>query len=316
MEWTPAGQKPVLYMSPQAMLQEGKAIRGGVPICWPWFGTHETDKNTSRPRVRAEPVLGTYADASEDAAGVTLKFAFQENEETRRLWPQAFHVEMEMRLGAEMHLSLRMKNTGDAPFTVSGALHTYLVVGDIHRVTVEGLDGAEYLDTVGTQEVRRQSGDIAFDREVDRNYRTTEEVRVKDAALNRTLVVRGSGSHTAVVWNPWIEKSKTIKDLPDDGYKSFVCVETANAWRDHITLAPGAEHTLATTVRWRDRVRASGLRISPRISRIERIARIRRMCDRRWNYLTSETIRLNPRYPRNPRSIPTYQQGLYTTHSL
>jgi glucose-6-phosphate 1-epimerase len=153
-----------------------------------------------------------------------------------------------MRLGAEMHLSLCMQNTGVTPFTVSGALHTYLAIGDIHRVTIEGLDGAEYLDTVGKQEVRRQSGDIVFDREVDRNYRTTGEVRVKDAALNRTLVVHGSGSQTAVVWNPWIEKSKTLKDLPDDAYKSFVCVETANAWRDHITVAPGAQHTLATTV--------------------------------------------------------------------
>jgi glucose-6-phosphate 1-epimerase len=248
MEWTPARQMPVLYMSPQAVLKEGKAIRGGVPICWPWFGPHETDK-TLPAHGFARTRFWELTEAAEDAEGVMLKFSLRENEETRRLWPQAFHLELEMRLGTEMHLSLRMENTGNTPFTISGALHTYLAVGDIQRVTVEGLDGAEYLDTVGTQEVRRQSGDITFDREVDRNYRTSDEVRLKDAALNRTLVVRGSGSHTAVVWNPWIEKSKTIKDLPEDGYKSFVCLETANAWRDHVTVAPGAQHTLATTVR-------------------------------------------------------------------
>jgi glucose-6-phosphate 1-epimerase len=247
MEWTPAGQKPVLYVSPQAVFHEGKPIRGGVPICWPWFGFHPTDKTLpAHGFVRTR--FWELTEASEDAAGVTLKFALHESEDTRRLWPQAFHVELEMRLGAEMRLSLRMDNTGGTPFTVSGALHTYLAVGDIHRVTVEGLDGAEYLDTVGTQQARRQSGDIVFDREVDRNYRTTGEVRLKDAALNRTLVVHPFGSHTAVVWNPWIEKSKNIPDLPDDGYKSFVCVETANGWRDHITLEPGKRHTLATTV--------------------------------------------------------------------
>jgi glucose-6-phosphate 1-epimerase len=248
MEWTPAGQSPVLYLSPQSNFHEGKAIRGGVPICWPWFGPHETDKTLpAHGFVRNR--FWELTEASENETGVTLKFALHENEETRRLWPHPFNLDLTMQLGAEMHLSLRMENTGNTPFTISGALHTYLAVGEIHRVTVQGLDGAEYLDTVGTQEVRRQSGDIAFDREVDRNYRTTGEVRVKDASLNRTLIVCGSGSHTAVVWNPWIEKSKTLKDLPDDGYKSFVCVETANAWRDHITVAPGAQHKLATTVR-------------------------------------------------------------------
>jgi D-hexose-6-phosphate mutarotase len=248
MEWTPAGQSPVLYLSPQSIFREGKAIRGGVPICWPWFGPHETDKTLpAHGFVRSR--FWELTEATENETGAALKFALQENEETRRLWPQAFRLELEMRLGAEMHLSLRMENTGNAPFTISGALHTYLAVGGIHRVTIEGLDGAEYLDTVGTQEVRRQSGDIVLDREVDRNYRISGEVRVKDAALNRTLIVRGSGSQSAVVWNPWIEKSKTLKDLPDDAYKSFVCVETANAWRDHITVAPGAQHKLATTVR-------------------------------------------------------------------
>ncbi|OAI56075.1 hypothetical protein AYO49_04875 [Verrucomicrobiaceae bacterium SCGC AG-212-N21] len=249
MEWTPAGKKPVLYMSPQAIFQEGKPIRGGVPVCWPWFGPHETDASLPGHgfvRIR----FWELTDASEDDAGVTLKLALQDDAETRRKWPHAFRLELEMRLGAEMHLALRVSNTGDAPYEITGALHTYLTVGDIHRVTVEGLDGAEYLDTVGgRRDMHTQTGDVKFDREVDRNYHTSGEVRVQDAAWNRTITVRPSGSHTAVVWNPWIEKSKTFSDLPDEAYTGFVCVETANAWRDRIIVAPGAEHTLATTVR-------------------------------------------------------------------
>lgn len=247
MEWTPAGQKPVLYLSPQAILQEGKPIRGGVPVCWPWFGPHGAEASLPAHgfvRIR----LWELAGASESEVGVTMTFVLEDDEETRRMWPHAFRLELEMRLGQEMHMALRMVNRGADAFTVTGALHTYLIVGDIHRVTVDGLDGVEYLDTVGTREVRRQAGDVVFDREVDRNYHTAGEVWLKDAAWDRVLTVQGSGSKTAVVWNPWIEKSKTLSDLPDEAYHGFVCMETANAWQDSVTIPPGAQHTLATTV--------------------------------------------------------------------
>lgn len=248
LEWVPAGHQPVLYLSPQAVFREGKAIRGGVPVCWPWFGPHEAD--TSLPahgfvRNRVWELAGS----SETPSGVTLKFTLRDDAETRCLWPHAFALKLEMLIGRELHLALRMENTGDAPFTTTSALHTYLAVGDIRRVSIEGLDGAEYLDTVGTKQVHRQEGDVVFDREVDRNYKTSAEIRVHDAALNRVLSVRGSGSQCAVVWNPWTEKARALADLPDEDYLRFVCVESANAWGDRITLAPGASHVLATTVR-------------------------------------------------------------------
>ena len=129
---------------------------------------------------------------------------------------------------------------------MTGALHTYLAVGDVSLVNLTGLEGAEYLDTAGTPAVRRQEGDIIFDREVDRNYASSAEVAVNDASLGRTLTVRGSGSRCSVVWNPWIDKTKTLTDMPDGDYLKFVCVETANAWHDRITLAPGEAHMLAT----------------------------------------------------------------------
>jgi glucose-6-phosphate 1-epimerase len=148
-----------------------------------------------------------------------------------------------------MHLALCVKNTGDEPFTMSGALHSYFAVGEITQVTVDGLDGVEYLDTVGTKEVRHQNGAVRFDREVDRNYHSSDDITIQDASLRREITVQRSGSHTAVVWNPWIEKSKALTDLPDEDYHRFVCVETANAWRDHIIVPAGGQHTLATSVR-------------------------------------------------------------------
>jgi glucose-6-phosphate 1-epimerase len=189
------------------------------------------------------------AEASEDSAGVKLKLTLRDDEATRRLWPHGFRVALEMSIGAELHVSLKMENTDETEVTVTGALHTYFAVGDIRRVTIEGLDGASYLDTVGPHTERKQSGDIVIDREVDRIYRSSNEVRIKDAALGRVISIAGSGSESAVVWNPWIEKARSLADLPDEDYLRFVCVETANAWNDQITLAPGTTHELATTIR-------------------------------------------------------------------
>lgn len=247
MEWTPAGREPVLYLSPQSVYREGKAIRGGVPVCWPWFGPHPEDA--------ALPAHGfarnrywELAEQSEDESGVRMAFTLADREETRRLWPHAFRLTMEMHIGAALNLALRMENTGDTAFTVTGALHTYLAVGDVRQVSVGGLDGSEYLDTTGTPAVRRQEGDVTFDREVDRNYAGSAEVSINDVSLARVITVRGSGSRSTVVWNPWIDKTRTLTDMPDGDYLKFVCVETANAWRDRITLVPGETHTLATTL--------------------------------------------------------------------
>jgi len=248
MEWTPAGQKPVIYLSPEAVYHEGKAIRGGIPVCWPWFGHHETDpKLPQHGFVRSR--FWELATASEDETGVQMIFATQANEETRQLWPHDFRVELELRIGAELHVALTTMNASDEAFTITGALHSYFTVGDIRQVTIQGLDGAEYLDTVGPKTVRRQTGHVVIDREVDRAYHSADEVRIKDAAWDREISIQGSGGHTRVVWNPWIEKAAALADLPDEDYQRFVCVETAHAWKDVVTVEAGGTHELATTIR-------------------------------------------------------------------
>lgn len=248
LEWTPAGQKPVLYLSPQSSYEVGKAIRGGVPVCWPWFGPHATDSALpSHGFVRNR--FWQLEHASEDASGVSLKFTIQDDAETRAIWPHAFHLTMECTLGATLSLALTMKNTGETDFTVTDALHTYFTVGDISRVSIGGLDGAEYLDTRGgARQAHLQSGNITFAGEVDSLYRTSAPATIHDTAWQRIITVKPEGSHTTVVWNPWKEKAARLTDLPDEDYHDFVCVETANAWQDHIDLAPGATHRLVTTL--------------------------------------------------------------------
>jgi glucose-6-phosphate 1-epimerase len=248
MEWTPSGQTHgVLYLSPQAIFGVGKAIRGGIPICWPWFNAHATD--TTKPmhgiaRIQSWELLR--ADAQE--RHVTLLFRLQSSPETRALWPHDFVCHLGISLGAQLEVSLMTQNLGAEPMIVTEALHTYLSVGDIQRTTVRGLAEARYLDTVGEPTQRQQDGDAIFDREVDRQYVSTAGVVIDDPTWERKIIVDKLGSGTTVVWNPWIEKSKRLADLPDEDYKRFLCVEAANAGETAVRILPGGQHVITTSV--------------------------------------------------------------------
>ena len=248
MEWKPTGQEaPVLYMSPDAVLTPGKAIRGGIPICWPWFGGHPTDDSMPMHGIaRTRPWELLRADAKE--GHVALLFKLQSSEETKALWPHDFICHLGISIGAALEVSLMTQNTGDSAFVLGEALHTYLTVGDIKQITVKGLDETRYLDTVGERVMRDQVGDIVFEGEVDRQYASTGGVIVEDRALKRNLVVNKLGSGTTVIWNPWIEKSKRLADLPDEAYHGFLCVEAANAGDACVTVAAGGNHVLLTQI--------------------------------------------------------------------
>lgn len=248
MEWTPAGQsQPVLYMSPDALLEHGKPIRGGIPVCWPWFGGHPSD--ASQPMhgfARILPWELVRADAKENH--VAMLFKLESSADTQAFWPQNFRCHLGVSIGASLEVSLMTENLSDMPFSVTEALHTYLTVGDIEKITVRGLAGTKYLDTVGERVMREQEGDITFDREVDRQYASTGGVIIEDQTFSRNLVVNKLGSGTTVVWNPWIEKSKRLTDLPDDAYHGFLCVEAANASESAVTIMPGGKHVLLTQI--------------------------------------------------------------------
>ena len=247
MEWTPAGQSPVLYLSPQAVLTEGKPIRGGIPICWPWFNANPADASLPMHgfvRTRRWQV----EDIAAEAGGVRFVFTLSDDAATRQMWPHRFALRAELFLGATLRLSLTTTNLGEAAFHLTEALHSYLCVRDITQVTVRGLAGIGYLDTVGTHTMRQQEGEIVIDREVDRQYDSPSAVLVDDPAGGRILRIDKAGSGTTVVWNPWIEKSKRLTDLPDDAYPGFLCVEAANTASTAVEVAPGASHTISTDI--------------------------------------------------------------------
>jgi glucose-6-phosphate 1-epimerase len=249
LSWVPTveseSQGDVLWLSPVARLGTGKAVRGGIPICWPWFGAH--------PHDGAAPAHGFVR----TALWTVQSAAVVDNDEVRLVltidapgaefspWPHSATATLEITLGTSLTLALSTENTGAEPLVLSQALHSYFSVGDIARTLLTGLDGRRYLDQLEPLSRPVQHGPLEIAAEVDRIYQDSPDaVVISDETRSRRIEITKSGSLSTVVWNPWIEKSARLGDAGADGYRRFVCVETANTGDDAVTLAPGARHQL------------------------------------------------------------------------
>ncbi len=225
----------------------GKAIRGGIPVCWPWFG-----ENPESPALPAHGFVRTrmweWESCQESEDGVVVVAVIRDGPETRAIWPHAFELRMEWRIGRQLEVILTATNRGDQPVLVGGALHTYLACGDVGSVTVEGLDGVDYLDTVGGRMERRQKGAVIFGGEVDRIYHGVRRVEMVDPMWRRRMVVETAGAGEVVVWNPWTEKAARLGDLSESGYRDFICLEAARSGVSRILVNPGARDVLSTRV--------------------------------------------------------------------
>lgn len=248
LTFQPRGQQSVLWLSKRSNYSEGQPIRGGIPVCWPWFGPHPTDP--AQPQhgfVRTAPWDVTETGAT--ANGTQVRLHLRDHAEHRQRWPHHFELELIVTVGAALTVDLIARNTGDAPFTCSGALHSYFAVGDVGSITIDGLDQTGFIDKVDRGTVKQQIGAIVIDREVDRVYQaTTARCTINDPGLGRRIVVDKAGSHTTVVWNPWIDKTLHISDMGHEDYRQMVCVETANAGDNVITIVPGGEHRLRVII--------------------------------------------------------------------
>jgi glucose-6-phosphate 1-epimerase len=246
MTFQPQGQQPLIWMSPQAKLAAGKSIRGGVPVCWPWFGPHESDKKLpAHGFARTVPWRLNQVDAMPNGE-TRLEFELEQSPLTRSQWPHPCSVRNIITVGSSLRHELLTTNLGSEPMVIGQALHTYFQVGDLRQVTVNGLQGCDYLDKVNNFARVKQNGPVNFSDEVDRIYlNTPAQCEIRDPAMQRRIAIRASGSRSTVVWTPWREKGAQMGDLGPDGYLNMVCVETANAAEDTVTIAPGAQHSMA-----------------------------------------------------------------------
>ena len=245
-------QEPVVWVSDAAKFAPGKSIRGGAPVCWPWFGAHDSESGYPAhgfARTVDWEVTGTRR-RSDARTEITLQLV--DTPQTRAQWPHPARLTLTVVVGDKLEMQLATTNTGGAPVKIGEALHTYLHISDIGAVNVLGLEGCDYHDKVDNFARRKQGGAIGFDGEVDRVYvDTPADCVIVDPGLKRRLRIAKTGSLSTIVWTPWTEKAEKMGDMgrgkSGAGWREMVCVESANAMDNVVTVEPGETHTMTVT---------------------------------------------------------------------
>jgi glucose-6-phosphate 1-epimerase len=246
--WRPTGYEDVIFLSRQSQFEAGKAIRGGIPVCFPWFRNKVDD-----PKAPSHGVVRTKAWQLESVEvhgnGVQVSLSTVSDEGTRAWWPHDFHLVHRATIGTQLTQELIVTNINAVPVRLEEALHTYYHVGAADSVHIRGLDGVSYLDNTDGNREKRQEGDIVFTAQTDRAYLdTTHAVEIVDPVLRRRIRLEKQNSRTTVVWNPWSTGAQTLSDLGDGEWQTMACVEASNMRAYPVDLAPGQQHTMKTVI--------------------------------------------------------------------
>jgi glucose-6-phosphate 1-epimerase len=235
----------LFYLSDDAVYQAGKAIRGGAPLCWPWFGADPDDAG-HQAHGFVRNMFWELLDTRIHDNVVSATFGIESSHVTHHeWWDHDFKLRKTITVGDELTVSLTTENLDDQPLRMSEALHSYLLVGDVTKARVKGLEKTAYLDKTLDFSQDIQQGDITISEEFDRIYlESPHKVELIDPSLNRKVTVQQQGAENFVVWNPWQEKAKQLADMPDADFNSFLCIETANALDYAVTIPAGHSHTM------------------------------------------------------------------------
>ena len=246
--WRPAGAEDVIFLSQHSQWEAGRAIRGGIPVCFPWFRNKADDpKAPAHGFVRTKAWQLDSVEMQGDAVLVTLSTA--SDEATRAWWPHDFHLTHRLTIGEELAQELVVSNTGNTSLRFEEALHTYYRVGGAEAIRVQGLDGVAYLDNTDGNRKKQQEGDVVFTRQTDSAFiDTTHAVEIYDPLLRRRIRLTKQNSRTTVVWNPWSTGAQTLKDLGGDEWRAMACVEASNIRDFAVDLLPGQQHTMKTII--------------------------------------------------------------------
>lgn len=246
-------QPPLIWLSEQAAYQRGQSVRGGVPVCWPWFGDLTRNPPAVQAMVSGEApfhglvrTLDWQLDTVETLdTGVCVSLSLPAGT-TLPGWHGEVRPRLQLTLGDDLLIELHNANAGRQPAAISQALHSYFAISDIRQVQLRGLDGCRYIETLEDWAERRQHGDLGFAGETDRIYLDVpQRLELLDQGWQRRLVLEVSGSRSAIVWNPWIDKAGRLSQFAADAWQRMLCIETANVWDDCLQLAPGESHCLS-----------------------------------------------------------------------
>lgn len=253
------GDVPVIWLSEEAAFEQSQSVRGGIPVCWPWFGdlTRNPDDVLAMHDDPSEaPFHGLVRSLDwqlerqrcEGDTGI-LEFSCPQALGTLPGWPQRVELSLQVRLDDRLHLALTSRNLGEKPVAISQALHSYFAVGDIRQISVQGLKGRRYIETLENWQQRQQQGDPQITGETDRIYLDLPpDLHLTDPVWKRRIRLETSGSRSAILWNPWIAKAQRLSQFADDAWQRMLCIETANVMDDRILLEAGASHTLGLSI--------------------------------------------------------------------
>ncbi|TWC39487.1 glucose-6-phosphate 1-epimerase [Pseudomonas sp. SJZ079] len=253
------GQPALIWLSEQASYKKGQSLRGGVPVCWPWFGDLARNPQPVQTMYQSGrmivPAHGLVRGADwqllgveNEGDGVRMDFAFIEPDNGLPGWP-GVSLNLSIRLNQHLQISLTSHNQGSAPAAISQALHSYFAVSDVRQVEVEGLGGSRYIETLEDWQERWQDGNLRISGETDRIYLgLPAELSILDPGWQRRIHLQTSGSRSAVLWNPWVDKAKRLSQFAEDAWQGMLCIESANVLDDALTLAPGEQHSLSMTL--------------------------------------------------------------------
>lgn len=237
VSWKDPSGEELLYMSPKAIFRRGKAMRGGIPVCWPQFGLMGKLPQHGFARFTEWRIAGS---AVGDAGETCVSFELKDDADTRKLWPHSFLANLTLWLDKRLTLTLNVRNVDKAAFDFTGAFHTYFRVSDIRHTRVHGLQGARILQAVWNAPEREQRAHLDFRGLTDTVYaEVAGNVEIEDVTANRRMHIAYRNLPDIVVWNPWIENSRKMEDLADDSFEYFVCVENV-VCQNPVRLEPGA----------------------------------------------------------------------------
>lgn len=249
LSYEPTNHDPVIWVSRYTNYGEGKVIRGGIPVIFPWFGPHPTDDEKYAHGFARRQLWDVKKTEQDDDGRTRITMTLHDNDTTRAVWPHAFELCLTVTLGEKLNVSMAYKNLGTESFTVTDALHTYFPVADSTKIKVRGLENVHYLDQLDGFKRKYRPNPIGIWEEVDRIYINSEEqCDIVDPVKGRTIHVAKSGSRSTVVWNPWVDKAARMTDLGDEEYWEFICVESGNVKQNAITLAPNESHETRQTI--------------------------------------------------------------------
>jgi glucose-6-phosphate 1-epimerase len=249
--WEPHGQRPVFFVSPKSLFVPGKAIRGGVPIIFPWFGPRGDGKPGPAHGFARTAQWTIEAARLRDDGKVEITLALPPDDTARGFGYAAFHLRFRVTVGADLEMELETRNDAAEPLTFEEALHSYFAVADIYQAWVSGLEGTTYIDkTDGFKRKRVDAEPLRIAKETDQVHLSTKATCViHDPVWKRRIVIEKSGSASTVVWNPWVDKTRSMPDMAPDDWKEMLCVETANVADNAVRLDAGAFHKLTVSIR-------------------------------------------------------------------